>query len=203
MKKLILIDACRQPKVAIKSVNILKNGGLTTNIIVAGVMPRIRWWREGLSGKGSVAFIEPNELAQGATRITMTMIALEVLDDYREGWHWILIGADRAYVELASRLQGMGVDIDYLPAMTPEQAFAMSSRSPSIAQRMRELADQMLKEETSLSIPIGKFADLAIRAIPEIRDPGKRSDLFGATRFARVLSNIGVRTSGGRIVGVD
>lgn len=202
MRRMVFVDACRLPKVAIKAVNHLQSGVVGNETFVVGVMPRIRWWEDQLE-QGDCQFIRPLETAKGATRITLTMKVISMLPSRPDDTHWMIIGSDRAYVELVARLRKLGIDAEYLPSICMDQAISIVGTRPSIAQQMRELAREMLHGQKSHSVPVGIFANRAVKQVPELRKKKLRTDLFGACRFSSIAKNIGLRVADNRIIGVD
>lgn len=202
MGKLILVDACKTSLTTITAVNMLRTQAQSCQLHVFGVAPGLNLWERHAHLRDGDRTVRPKTRTKGATKITLTAEAMRLSAGKEAGWEWTLIGNDRAYIELTKTLTELGVDVDYYATLCPEEAQAMIGHQPALAQKMRQLFVEM-QNGRNIHVPVGRFADMAVRRFPELRDRPRRTEMFGAAKFPRIVKNIGMRVSGNDIIGLD
>jgi hypothetical protein len=198
MKSVVIIDVNqqRQPQIA-TIVPVLKQA---KTIKVIGVNERLSAWREGLSAHAAAEFIAPKSRFKLATPARVSLeVAREIEQNSAEDTQFVIVGANRAYMELEEELLDRGFTAQVWPQICPDRVSAFLQCNVATCNLVRDFYRKEIQEKRTVGV--GEFANRLVNHIPEIKSPVKRKELFGTAKFNNILKLSGLKVRKGRVVG--
>lgn len=180
-----------------------------TRVVLAGARGRVNFWRQMLveGGMSAAAITEyPSRDRRSDTVIELTSVAWTEVFSMTPGVKdtVLLVSVKEGFKTLAEKLTAFTgailpmkeFDVHWVPVVTPNHMTHVMGGTEDYATIVRNTAIALHAGKPSKGLLIAELANHLIALFPELKDPNRRTELFGSKRFKKMCIASGLKVAG-------